>query len=60
MQFAVITIELPLDGGELADAKALADFIARRALTTNLHELGRDVSKLYGTVTNVKLVQRET
>jgi hypothetical protein len=59
MQYAVITIELPLDNGELADAKALADHIARRTLTTNLHDLNRDVSKVYGSVTSVKLVQKE-
>lgn len=44
MRFAVITIELPLDGGEMEDAKTLADLIAEKALTSpeQLEAMDRD------------------
>jgi hypothetical protein len=59
MRVGVITIEIPLDGGELEDARTLADMIARRTLTTNLHDIQRDSSLIYGRVTDVKLANRE-
>ena len=37
-RFAIITIELPLDGGELEDAKVLAKVVAERGISCTIRE----------------------
>lgn len=58
MRFAVITIELPLDGGVMEDAQVLAQLITEKALTTLGHV---DLSKGFkpvGKVVDVRLENR--
>jgi hypothetical protein len=48
-RFAIVTIEMPLDGGDLEDAKILAGLIGSRTLTTDQSVIGRTPEcKLYG------------
>jgi hypothetical protein len=61
-RFAIVTIEMPLDGGDLEDAKILAGLIGSRTLTTDQSMIGRatalDRCKLYGQVINVQIEDR--
>jgi hypothetical protein len=58
-RFAIVTIEMPLDGGDLEDAKILAGLIGSRTLTTDQSVIGRTPEcKLYGQVINVQIEDR--
>jgi hypothetical protein len=57
-RFAIVTIEMPLDGGDLEDAKILAGLIGSRTLTTDQSVIGRTQCKLYGQVINVQIEDR--
>jgi hypothetical protein len=58
-RFAMVTIELPLDGGDIEDARVLADLIASKTLTSNPEEMiGLKWSRLCGRVANVEIEDR--
>ena len=55
-RFAVITIELPFDGGDLEDAQQLADLLSKKMLTDDPTMMG--AARLYGTVAAIEIEDR--
>lgn len=57
-RFAVVTIEMPLDGGEIEDAQVLANIIEHRSLTKDPARAGL-FGAIYGQVVTVEIEDRD-
>lgn len=57
-RFAVIIIELPLDGGDIEDAKILAESVRHRGISDEPFDISSGAFKPYGHIVDVLIEDR--